>query len=139
MSKMVFVDTSAWIALTSKSDQYHDDAVSFYGKQPGLKLVVSNLVLGETYTWLRYKAGYDQAASFLAAIAKKAELDQVVIIYSDAHLEKQAAALLERYRDHRFSLTDAVSFSIMGDYKIKDAFAYDRHFVIAGFNLVSEL
>ena len=139
MSKKVFVDTSAWVALLNKSDQYFQDAMKVYSDLAAVKLFVSNFVVGETYTWLRYKASYDIAFSFLKSTYKKAELGQAEIIYADSSLEQSALHLLERYKDQRISFTDALSFSIMDKLKINDAFAYDLHFSIAGFNLINKI
>jgi hypothetical protein len=46
-------------------------------------ILVSNLVVGETYTWLRKKPGYNKALLFLKVIAEKNELNQLKIIYSE--------------------------------------------------------
>ena len=50
----------------------------------------------------------------------------------------QAALLrwLARFPDQRFSLTDAVTFELMRLNRLTRAFAYDQHFVTAGFELL---
>jgi predicted nucleic acid-binding protein len=45
---------------------------------------------------------------------------------------------LERFDDQRFSLADAVSFEVMRREKVKQAFAFDQRFEIAGFALVRQ-
>jgi len=97
------------------------------------------MVVGETYTWLRYKAGSEEALSFVRAAYKKAELDQAVIVYADTLLEKRTVLILESYKDQRLSFTDALSFAVMEKLKLKDVFTYDRHFLIAGFNVINKI
>lgn len=41
-----------------------------------------------------------------------------------------------RFVDQRVSLTDAVSFDLMSRQKITQAFAYDRPFEMAGFEIL---
>jgi len=43
---------------------------------------------------------------------------------------------LARFADQRFSLIDAVSFEVMRREKLTHAFAFDRHFEVAGFELL---
>jgi len=138
MNKQVFVDTSAWIMLINKSEQYHHEAVNIYSMLQQVKLVTSSYVLSETYTWLRKRNNFKSAFSFLQSIWRKVELNQLDLIYTDAALEKQAGQLLEKYAEHEISYADAVSFAIMKKIGIKAAFAYDKHFSIAGFGLVDQ-
>lgn len=139
MNNLIFVDTSAWIMLINKDETYHQAAVEIYNEIFKATLIISNLVVGETYTWLRKKAGYNKALVFLRAIEEKNELNQLTIIYSEPVLEIQAVQLLEKYREHEFSFADAVSFCVMQNLGIKQAFTYDRHFFIAGFDIVNDL
>ena len=139
MNKLIFVDTSAWIMLINKAETYHQAAVETYNEISKATFVISNLVVGETYTWLRKKAGYQKASAFLKAIEEKNELNQLKIIYSEPVMEKQAVQLLEKYREHEFSYADAVSFSVMQNLGVKQAFTYNRHFLIAGFDIVNDL
>jgi uncharacterized protein len=136
MSKRIFIDTSAWIMLLNKSESGHQEAVRIYENLNRIGLITSNLIIGETYTWLRIKTGFQAAFGFLQTISRKAELRQIEIIYANALLEQQATLTLEKYADQRFSYADAVSFCIMQNLKIKKAFAYDQHFITAGFQLV---
>ena len=46
------------------------------------------------------------------------------------------SAWLERFRDQRFSLADAVSFEVMSQDSLEQAFAFDRHFRTAGFEML---
>jgi predicted nucleic acid-binding protein len=59
--------------------------------------------------------------------------------WTDASLDLVAAAVsgwLERFHDQSFSLTDAVSFELMRRERLKSAFAFDKHFHTAGFELL---
>jgi predicted nucleic acid-binding protein len=47
--------------------------------------------------------------------------------------ELAALALFEKFADQEVSFTDCVSFALMREAGIKRAFAFDRHFELAGF------
>ena len=135
MNGQVFVDSGAWIAICDLRDQYHDRAVGAYQKllRDRTMLVTSNLVIAETYILIRRRGGFRPAMRFLRALRQSQRL---LKWYSDEEIEMQAERVLEQYGDHDFSLTDAVSFVLMRERGIEWAFAFDRHFQVAGFELV---
>jgi|SRR5438132_4696018 len=57
----------------------------------------------------------------------------VEIIWVTQTLHEEAVALLEKRLDKTYSLCDAVSFVLMRQFEIRDAFSTDRHFVQEGF------
>lgn len=128
----IFVDTGSWYALADRTDQHHTRAVK---KFPALfkrysHLTTTNLVVAETYILIRRALGYQPAISFLNNLSSSPRITK---IYSDTQLEFKAEKILEKYQDQDFSYTDAVSFAVMRELKIKEAFAFDRHFSTAGF------
>ena len=130
----LFVDTGAWFALADKSDQHHLRAVKVYPKLLSSchHLTTTNLVIAETYILIRHAIGHQPAIRFLKNIAAS---PRIVKIYSDSAMEEAAENTLRKYQDQAFSFTDAVSFAVMKQYNIMEAFSFDRHFVIAGFIL----
>ena len=128
-----FVDTSAWYALADRSDQHHNEAVEIYPKllSGNLPLKTTNLIIAETYILIRRGIGYQAAITFLENIASS---PRVVKIYSDSIPEEAAESILRQNQD--FSITDAVSFVVMKQYGITEAFSFDKHFVTAGFTLI---
>lgn len=133
--RAIFVDTGAWAALTAEDDAHHEEARHIYPSllQGYRKLVTTNLVVAETYILLRKAAGHAPAVAFLEMLAASPRIEK---IFSTAEYEVEAAALLKKYQDQDFSLTDAVSFAVMKQRKIQEAFAFDQHFRVAGFQLV---
>ncbi len=131
----LFVDTGAWYALADRSDQHHNEAVEIYPKllSGNLPLKTTNLIIAETYTLIRRGIGYQAAIAFLENITSS---PRVVRIYSDSILEETAESILRQYQDQDFSYTDAVSFVVMKQYGITEAFSFDKHFVTAGFTLI---
>jgi predicted nucleic acid-binding protein len=132
----VFVDTGAWIAISDHRDKFHESATSYYRQliQEHRSLVTTNLVIAESYIIIRRTGGIKPALYFLQSIRAAPRLDKV---YSDIHLEEQAEAILAKYDDQDFSLTDAVSFALMKERGIEEAFAFDHHFITAGFRLLT--
>jgi predicted nucleic acid-binding protein len=131
----IFVDTGAWYALADRSDRHHTRAIDKY---PALlkqysHLTTTNLVVAETYILIRRALGYQPAISFLQNLSSSPRITK---IYSDTTLEIKAEKILEKYQDQDFSYTDAVSFAVMRELKIGKAFAFDNHFVTAGFVIV---
>jgi predicted nucleic acid-binding protein len=128
----IFVDTSAWIALVDKDDSHHKEAASSY---PSLlknhrNLITSNFVIAETYIIILNELGHKLAIDFLEKLKAS---PRILKIYSNEDIEAEAEPILVEYSDQDFSYTDAVSFVIMKRQKIRKAFSFDKHFVIAGF------
>jgi len=131
-----FVDTSALLALSHRRDQYHQRAIAIAREhqRQGGTYVSSTLVLTEFHTHLLYLRGPNAARSALTRL-----LDDPAHCWEavSADLVGDAEARwLARFADQRFSLADAVSFELMSREAVRHAFAFDRHFEIAGFSLL---
>ena len=126
------MDTSAWIALINLGDKYHLAAKKFYADILSQKrrLLISNLIVSETYTNLLWLLGHHKAIPFLNIIE---QAPAIQCICSDHKLEVQARDILRRYDDQDFSYTDAVSFALMQQRNLTEAFTFDHHFSIVGF------
>ncbi|MEW5872947.1 MAG: PIN domain-containing protein [Chloroflexota bacterium] len=132
MSQQVFVDTSAWVAIADHRDARHNQAVARYKQLLGhqIILVTTSLILSETYIMLRRRLGFQAAMQFLESTNQS---PRVEIIFPTQDHEQQAKRILQKYNDQEFSLADAISFVCMQQTRLTRAFAYDQHFVIAGF------
>ena len=135
MLEDIFVDSSAWIALTDKDDSHHINAASSYPSifRNHKTLVTSNLVIAETYIVILKELRPKAAIEFLERIKAS---PRILKIYSNENIETEAEGILTKYMDQDFSYTDAVSFVIMKRQKIRKAFCFDKHFVTAGFTNV---
>lgn len=135
MAREVFVDAGAWIAVGIARDQYHSAAVETYRRllHETQSLVTTNLVICEAHIAIRRVGGHEAAMRFLQSLRRSSRVKKV---YADASLDAEAEEILACYVDQDFSLVDAVSFAAMRKLGISEAFAFDRHFLTAGFVLV---
>ncbi len=135
MSREVFVDTSAWIAISDAGDKYHSSATTAYAallKERRL-LVTTNLVIAETYILIRRRGRHAQAVRWLQSVNSSPRLRKV---WSNASLEAQAEEVLVKHADQDYSYTDAVSFVVMREEGIEEAFTFDRHFGTMEFRVI---
>jgi predicted nucleic acid-binding protein len=136
VSIRVLVDTSALYAVAHSRDQHHGDAVAI-GRRfvaRGGRWVGTTLVLAELHGLL-LRRGPETAGAALRKLLDDAAYQWLPV--SPELVRDAAAAWLDRFRDQRFSLTDAVSFELMRRERIDAAFAFDRHFVTAGYELLA--
>ena len=133
----VFVDTSAWYALLSASDTEHAAALGRFRRLVELRetAVTTNHVVAEAYTLLRGRLGAQVAFTFLQQVRSDPFVRRV---FFPEDWEDDAEHLLEQYEDQAFSYVDATSFVTMRRLRIREALAFDRDFVLAGFTLMSE-
>lgn len=129
---MPFVDTSALIALADRSDGHHKKAATYLGSIPTTKrkLVTTDYILDETFTRLRFTIGLPGTVRFGEAIMRSA---LYTIVQVDGRVRREAWEWFKRYQDKDFSFTDCTSFVVMRALQLEEAFAFDEHFVQAGF------
>ncbi len=131
---MIFIDTGAFIARHRPSDQFHKEALRGWRELAAgsESLCTSQLILFESANLLGAIHGRRFASDRLSEWLNSALL-QVVRTTSAQDLE--AAVLMRKYADQAIGPVDCLSFVIMRRLGIKQAFAFDKHFVIAGFEL----
>ncbi|MFQ5915889.1 MAG: type II toxin-antitoxin system VapC family toxin [Nitrospinota bacterium] len=128
----VFVDTSAWVALYYKRDQYHEEAANIWKgmirKNP--QLYTTDYVFDETVTLLRKRAGYYPSKVAGDSILKSPHVE---IIFIGKDMMLKAWEVYEKYKDHDLSFTDCTSIAVMNVRGIKNVFGFDSHFGKVGF------
>jgi predicted nucleic acid-binding protein len=131
----VFVDSGAWIAVAMGRDAHHRAAAEQYRKllAESRTLITTNLVVAESYLLIRRAGGHQAAIQFLEALRASPRLTR---LYAFPELDDVAEQILIRYADQDFSYVDAVSFAVMRSERIDEAFAFDHHFLTAGFTLI---
>ncbi len=93
-------------------------------------LLTTNHVIGETWTFLRRRAGHDSAVAFLDVIGRSKRL---AIEHVSEPIETQAMRWLRRHDEREYSFVDAISFQVMANSRIDSALAFDGDFTAAGF------
>jgi predicted nucleic acid-binding protein len=124
-----FVDTSFWVAYRYRRDEHHRESVALWAdrSQP---LATTDLVVGETWTFLRRKVGHAEAVGFLDAVEASPRLS---VIDVDPATRASAWAWLRRHDERDYSFVDATSFEVMRRQRMSEALAFDGDFAAAGF------
>lgn len=126
---MRFVDTSFWIALRFLRDERHPDARRTWEQGTG-PLTTTDLVIGETWTFLRRRTDHSRATQFLDAVD---QLSSLVIRHVDEEIGSEAWHWLRRHDERPYSFVDATSFALMRRLRLREALAFDGDFAAAGF------
>ena len=131
-----FVDTGALLALSHARDQYHARAVATAKRhrRSGGRYLSSVLVLSEFYSHVLYLHGPTAARTLLSRLLDDPAHEWHGV--TQPLVTEAQTNWLARFHDQRLSLVDAVSFEIMRREKVARAFAFDAHFVTAGFSLL---
>jgi predicted nucleic acid-binding protein len=131
-----FLDTSGWFAALNPREAKHASAHAAYREwiEGGIELVTTNLVVAEMHILVNRFRGAVEGLRFLDSVYQDPSHE---VVFVDRELERAATdQWLRRYRDHRLSLADAVSFEVMRARRIPRALALDEHFEIAGYECV---
>ncbi|HJQ33616.1 MAG TPA: PIN domain-containing protein [Pyrinomonadaceae bacterium] len=129
----LFIDAGYLIALEASDDQHHDDAVRHWrGLLRSLPpLVTTSYVFGEVVTFFNSRNRHAKAVEVGESLLGSPSVE---FIHVDEQLFLEGWQLLRRHRDKSYSLTDCVSFILMGRRGMREALTFDRHFAQAGFD-----
>lgn len=134
MKDKVFLDTGGLITLLNNDQANHQVARRVFENfvRSGVELYTTSFVLEElvTLSRCREKVRVPEIFEFLHNLY----INDLNVVEVGRDRFSNALILMHKFEDHFFSMTDCVSFVVMKELKIKDAFTTDKHFAIAGFN-----
>jgi predicted nucleic acid-binding protein len=128
----VFADTTWWIALVVKQDQYHERA-QHWSLQISGRITTTAAVLLETANALSRPTWRAAAVGLMDHLQQRAD---VSILPLSPDLWQRGWELYRSRSDKAWSLTDCVSFLVMEQAGLNDAPTADEHFRQAGFHAV---
>jgi predicted nucleic acid-binding protein len=132
------VDTSALLGLADPRDQHHTRAVETARAHHagGGRFIGTLTVLAEFHSHLMYLRGPGAAREAITKLLADPGHEWVAVTPEVVH--HAVTGWLARFPDQRISLTDAISFEVMRRQRVAHAFAFDRHFELAGFRLLGD-
>ena len=133
--RLLFVDTAGWMAMADESDPLHRASIRIRDGhlEKGGLLVTSDYVMDETLTLIRMRIGLEAARAFWEQTSESPRLRWERI---DARRFQAAVEWFFRWRDKTFSFTDCTSFIILRELHLKKVLTCDRHFRVAGFEIL---
>lgn len=132
MKAEVFLDTAYAIALSSRTDLFHQQAVQLAReiKASNVRLVTTRAIVLEIGNALSKQRRRHAGIKLLDAL----EADpNVEIIPLSEGLYQQAWQLFRERADKEWGLTDCVSFVVMQERSLTEVLTTDEHFHQAGF------
>ncbi|HEY9204984.1 MAG TPA: type II toxin-antitoxin system VapC family toxin [Candidatus Methanoperedens sp.] len=135
---MIFVDTSAFLALVNEKDNNHIAARTFLegiknGKVKVRKIITSDYIIDETLTRILYSVGHKEAVKWGKDILASKVVEKVDV---GKEIFDLAWELFETYEDKKLSFTDCTSFALMKKRGIEKVFSFDGDFENIGFILM---
>jgi predicted nucleic acid-binding protein len=128
----VFVDTVAWLALLNASDALNAPAHQIMEqlRAQQARLTTTEFVLLEVADALCMPLVREQTIRFIEGLRRLPVLD---IIPASENLVAAGWKLYCQRNDKAWGLTDCISFAVMQERNLTQAFTSDQHFTQAGF------
>jgi len=123
---MILVDSSIFIALADKKDQWHNAAKELAPRLKSENIIVSDLIIAEVLTVIGKRCGGKPAEELYHFF-----LDSCTIPPLDDEAREGAVRICVRF-DGRLSLSDALSLWLMEQKGISCIFSFDSDFDRAG-------
>lgn len=131
---MKFADTGWWVAWALPGDPRHHEALAMLGVLGrSEQILTTNLVAGETWTFLRRKDSHRTAVGFLDRLGTLTGAGRLVVHQVTEDQERAAWDWLRRHDERVYSYVDATSIRVMHDRRLREALAFDQDFAAAGF------
>ena len=128
--KRVFADTHFYIALLNREDPAHAKAISWLTEGKVETLVTTGWVVTETANAMSKSHRRANCGAFLAELSRS---ERTKLVPLSEELQRRGLKLYIERPDKEWSLTDCISFVVMGDEGLTEALTGDRHFEQAGF------
>lgn len=124
----IFLDSGIYIAVLSRRDRFHAQAVELFGRK-GTRWFTSLLVVSETYSWFLHRHGEEAARSFRGFIAV---LPGLHLFEASREHHERTLRVLDRFRGAKLTYVDAASLAFIEQRKITTVWSTDHHLGLTG-------
>jgi predicted nucleic acid-binding protein len=132
MANETLFDTSGFFALVDERDPMHDKAVAWIEThRKRTRPVSTESVVGETCTLLVARKRPHLVVRFLDYVDSSAAL---LLVNPDDTLLRAAKAMIRQQAEQGYSFVDCISFCLMKERGMRNAFTRDTHYRKAGFS-----
>lgn len=130
---MIYVDTSAFLALVHLDDPNHGQALQIWKKliEEEQQLISNNYVLVESIALIQRRIGLRAVSILHNDILPFIEID-----WLNEELHNAMVKSVLKTNRRQISLVDSSSFDTMRRYEVQTAFAFDSHFPDQGFEVI---
>ena len=126
-----YVDTSALIAFSDRSDTHHPLFRRLFSQPP--RLLTTSLVVAEGHGWFLRRFDRDRARQFLAMVDAFTPMKVASVGLRE---QRAATALIGKFSDQSLTLADAVGLHLMRTRQINSCWSTDLHLGLTGVALV---
>jgi uncharacterized protein len=132
MADEIFIDTSGFCAMLVGDDDRHSAAAKIVASARKRKrgFITSDYVLDETATLLKARKKSHLLPSFFDLLENS---QACRIEWTDSERFHEVRTFFLKHDDQEWSFTDCLSFRLMSDLGLREAFTKDSHFKQAGF------
>ncbi len=130
---MIFVDTSAFLAILITDDSNHQRALSCWRDllERDEVLLTNNYVLIESIAIIQKRIGLSRARDF-----QEKMLPFLTIEWIEKNQHEASIRFVFAANRRQLSLVDCSSFETMRRLKIEKVFTFDAHFIEQGFEVI---
>jgi predicted nucleic acid-binding protein len=128
---VIFVDTSAALAVIHAEDERHDVATQEWNRllDQREKLLTTSYTLSELICLAQQRFGLDAVRRLRAEL-----IPLIEVVWIDAEIHEAALAAVLNFDRRKLSLVDCASFEVMRRRGLRTAFTLDHHFKEQGFD-----
>jgi len=132
--RKVFIDTSAWIPYCLSAQPRHSTIKNLVKEFIMDRVIVctSNDVIDETVTRLIYDTNIKIAQKFINLIKDGTKNNSLVQLWIDEEIQNEAFELIQKFSEHKLSLTDATSITLIKKFSIESVISLDADFTKVG-------
>lgn len=133
-----FVDSSIWIAYFIPSDTYHSITKKLLDSLilNQALFFTSNDVIDEAVSRLIYTTHPKTVQLFISHLEASIKSHSLVQLWTDNQIQQEAFLLVDKYFDHKLSLTDATSIVLMKHFNIHTVLTLDSDFSKIGLSVL---
>lgn len=135
MSRYIFVNTSAWLALYNHNDPRHDAATTLWNdlrNQP-VRFVTTDYVMEQVYTALKVFGSLHAAQAFHQLVTGS---NLVRLFMADSVIFDRAWKVFVDDEQPRWTFTDCVNYSVIQYLGLTEVFTFDPSFSAPGLTVL---
>lgn len=128
--KKWLIDTSAWLVLLLTNEKFHQEFEAIFRKEQknGTIFYTTNDIIDETVTRLIYDNNYRVAILFMKLLEDSLKKRTLTQLWTDEQIQLEAFEIIQKFKEHELSFTDATSVAIMRRFNIDLILTLDSDF-----------